>query len=247
MDRDGLIQSIVRALDALELVGSSARGVPLCNLCGALRLKRQTLYNILHTLTKKGFLEKVGRKYRLGPALARLHRVQSEYVMLQRAVRCMMNLSRKTAAEVVLAEHVGGEIIAVLLIPAGPGEIPTNPLPWPLHPYGTGLVFQAYWSEAQLREYRKRHPFSEATTDVAYWKSEDRVDRFLPVIRRRGCLVLRSDPFRLAAPIFDSAGGIRAFISITKPMNLVSPAEERTYRELVCQAAREITFPPPQE
>ena len=47
--------------------------------------------------------------------------------------------------------------------------------------------------------------------------------RFVSVFfRTRASLAVRL----VAAPIFDSAGGIRAFISITKPMHLVSPAKE---------------------
>jgi len=245
MRRRDLVQSIVRGLDVLELVGSANRPIPLYYLCTCLRLKKQTVYNTVHTLTEKGYLEKVGRpaRYHLGPALARVRRVQSDFDMLQRAVPSMMNLSRRTGGEVVLGEYVGGEVACLLRVPPGRREVPTNVAPWPLHSYGTGLVFQAYWSPAELLEYRRRHPFSESS--VGYWKSQKRLDRFLALVRRRGYMVLRNENFRAAAPIFDSTGKIRAFIAVVKPLASISPQEEKTYREWVCQAAGEIMLPPP--
>jgi DNA-binding IclR family transcriptional regulator len=235
----------MRALDVLEHVGVANRPIPLYFLCESLRLKKQTVYNTVRTLTERGYLARAGRRglYRVGPALTRVYRIQSDYDMLQRAVRWMLYLSRRTEAEVVLGEYVGREVVAVLRIPRETAEFPVNFAPSTLHPYGTSLLFHAWWSPAQLRDYRARHPFSES--DTKYWKTSERLDRFLAGVRRQGYLVLPKKDFRVAAPVFDGAGNMRAMIAIMKERRKIPREDEKAYVALVRQAAREITSPAP--
>lgn len=61
-------RTLQRGLDMLELLGTHAEGMALCELAQALRLPRSTAFNLAQTLTKLGYAtqqEDTG-KYRLG-------------------------------------------------------------------------------------------------------------------------------------------------------------------------------------
>lgn len=52
------IQSVSRALDILELLANSSKGLKLQHVASGLGVKRQTAHNLLRTLVHKGFVRK---------------------------------------------------------------------------------------------------------------------------------------------------------------------------------------------
>src|SRR5688572_21427757 len=57
MARNELIQSLLRAVDVLELVAQTDRGMTLAEVCTALDMKSSTVHNILRTLVARDIVE----------------------------------------------------------------------------------------------------------------------------------------------------------------------------------------------
>ena len=74
MPHNELIQSLLRAMDVIELVAQSERGLSLGEVCNSLKLKQPTAHNLIRTLISRDFVEKTTSpvRYRLGPAVTRL-------------------------------------------------------------------------------------------------------------------------------------------------------------------------------
>jgi DNA-binding IclR family transcriptional regulator len=67
-----LIQSITRAADILEAVGSNPRGLTPAEIAAACRLNHNTSYSLINTLGHLGYLQRrpSDGRWVLGPAIA---------------------------------------------------------------------------------------------------------------------------------------------------------------------------------
>src|SRR5512146_598493 len=113
MAHSDLLQSLLRALDILELVARSDDGLTLQELADSLGMKPPTVYNLARTLAARGFLRKVPRpvRYQLGPAMTELVGLQVDHALMQQAPPVMRRLFSDLAiANVVLGKHVAGDV-----------------------------------------------------------------------------------------------------------------------------------------
>ncbi|MGH9022819.1 MAG: IclR family transcriptional regulator [Acidimicrobiia bacterium] len=72
--RDGGVQSVVRALELLEVLASSVDGLGVIDVAGESGLPQATVHRLLATLVGRGFVRQdpASRKYTLGSKLLRL-------------------------------------------------------------------------------------------------------------------------------------------------------------------------------
>lgn len=242
--RHNLVQSVVRSLDVLELIGSSHDGLSVQSVSRCLKLPPSTAYDLLKTLAHRGYLERVDKpiRYRLGEALGVLRRRQSDRDILTRAVPRLFHIARQAECETILGEYIGGEILGILRIPLGEAKVLTMPPTWNLSPYGSGLVFQAFLPEGIVREYRSRHPLSQYNT--GNWASLKSVDDCINRIRRDGYLRIdRGETFRAVAPVFTSRRSIRAIVIALLARAIATPSQKKTALRLVRQSASELSSP----
>ena len=247
MPGNNLVNSVIRALNVMELVGSSPSGTTVRALCSVLNLKKPTVHNLLRTLAARHYLIKTRKpiRYHLGPAVQTLRRMESDRDLIHAARPLLVSLCRQHRADVCLLEYVGSEIVAIMgarTADDGVLEFYNN---WQGKPYGTGLIFQAFWPERLRHEYRARHPLTPAST--ALWTSMAEVDQFLVQIRTCGYLTLDAEAkrpdqatFRVAVPIFES-GEITAALALMKPANEVTPEFRLRCTEKMARAARQLT------
>jgi IclR family acetate operon transcriptional repressor len=86
------VRAVDRALDVLAAFGPGDNELLVADLVKRVGLSRPTLYRLLHTLEKKGFVASSGepQRFRLGPAVARLAHVWSTSLDLATVARPVM-------------------------------------------------------------------------------------------------------------------------------------------------------------
>lgn len=86
------VRAVERALDILSAFAPGDNELLVADLLKRVGLSRPTLYRLLHTLEKKGFVASSGepQRFRLGPAVARLAHVWSTTLDLSAVARPVM-------------------------------------------------------------------------------------------------------------------------------------------------------------
>ncbi len=222
MPHNDLVQSLIRGLDILEIIVRDGDGIALKDISERLELKRPTAYNLLRTLTAKGFLVKHGSppRYAPGAALSELLNDYSRRDYLRRGGEAVSSLFEEIQdATVSIAECVAGQIVSVLrMSPERPGFL-ERPQGRVLHPYGSAsaLVFQAYWGADEREGYRQRHLFWEHGAHI--WENMEQLDHQLAEIREQGCASpsLGDGVFVAAAPVMGRGGDVVAALGIAMP------------------------------
>lgn len=87
------VRAVERALDVLAAFSAGDNELLVADLLKRVDLSRPTLYRLLHTLERKGFVLSSGepQRFRLGPAVARLAHVWSSTLDLSSVARPVMN------------------------------------------------------------------------------------------------------------------------------------------------------------
>ncbi|MGV3570642.1 MAG: IclR family transcriptional regulator [Ramlibacter sp.] len=89
---EGGVRAVERALDVLSAFSAEDGELLVAELVKRVGLSRPTLYRLLHTLEKKGYVVSSGepQRFRLGPAIARLSHVWSSSLDLTEVARPVM-------------------------------------------------------------------------------------------------------------------------------------------------------------
>src|SRR4051812_22217874 len=100
---DGGVRAVERALDVLAAFAPGDQELLVADLLKRVGLSRPTLYRLLHTLEKKGFVASSGepQRFRLGASVARLAHVWSTSVDLTAIARPMMMQAWSFTSETV--------------------------------------------------------------------------------------------------------------------------------------------------
>lgn len=244
------VQSLLRGLKLLTLLGQAPDGLPLHEVARQAELKRPAAHKLLRTLASAGFVshEPSPARYRLGPAAFDLARAQEEAGLLGRAAAALTALHRRyPGATLTLTRCLGGEVMAVLrMSPERPGFLERPAPGGGMSPYSAAspLTFQAFWPADAREEYRRRHPFSEYGAHL--WKSTAALERFLAASRRAGCVepALTGESYLVAAPVFDAGGTVRAAVGARVAAAGCTAEAKRRLRTAVIGAARELSASP---
>jgi len=237
------IQSVVRALDILELVGSCEAGLPLHGIAHGLGLKKQTAHGLVRTLVIKRYLQRTSSpiRYKLGAVMKGLRVRHAKWNrLLAIATPVVMRLSRQANGSASLGQYLAGE--AITRFQASPAEqMPTKySRGWHMNPYGTGLLLQAYMDEEEIREFRHRQPLEESEAQC-YWGTSALLDRCLGIVRQEGLLTMvRDGLFRAAAPILAPAGDLVGVLTLVRPFSQMPPTEADRCISLLRKAAGQI-------
>jgi len=238
------IQAVSRAADVLELVANSPAGLSLSQIAGA--HPRQTVYGILKTLVYKGLLVKElsPPRYLLAPVMVglRMRQEKLNQDMVRWAMPIVLRLARETGAEVILSQYIGGNVLGRIRIPTIPDARPVILYPWPMRPYGTGLVFQAHMSPAQLADFRRQNPL-EACDQDGFWKSCELIDELIAPLRGGGFLAyVKSSILRVIVPVLGGGGTLAAALSLFKsPVTDISACGASRCIALAVGAAAELS------
>ncbi len=112
MAGSGLVGSVVKALDILQLAAESPSSIRLCDIAERLEMKTPTAHNLVRTLISRNFLVKDrNKRLCIGPAFFELPGRRRRGELLNRAEKVMRRLSVKFPdAVITLGELAGTEI-----------------------------------------------------------------------------------------------------------------------------------------
>lgn len=159
------VKSAMRTLDILEFVVQQRRPMAAHEIATALSIPVSSLAYLLATLCERGYLERSGRSYGAGPALARLHPLSVEPTLAERVQPLVRTL------RIQLNETAGFFVRRGFEIEALASEIGLHALRYtlevgqraPLHSFAAGKALLASMAPAELDEYLAEAPRHEFT------------------------------------------------------------------------------------
>jgi DNA-binding IclR family transcriptional regulator len=232
MAHSNLVQSLERGATIIDLVARSGSGLALAEIADALGVKRPTAFNLTRTLVAKRYLEKTSRPVRflLGPGVLEAAEAWRHRETARQFEGIVRDLAAQTKATVVLAEPLGGEVVAVHLIEKDRPGVVQHSASRRLAPYihASTLCMLAFWPPAEAAAYEARYPFVEYGAGL--WGSEDKLRAFLEETRCRGFLSWEppNSRFLVGAPIFSREGSLLAAVGVSIAMEQRWTAKEKT-------------------
>lgn len=211
------VRAVERALDVLSAFSAEQSELLVSDLVKRVDLSRPTLYRLLHTLEKKGYVVASGepQRFRLGPAVARLAHVWNAGLELADIARPFMLEAWSQTSETV-----------ALFVPREDRRlcIAEMPSPQPLSfrrgvGYSESLVRGA--SGRAILAYTQLAPgqleaFAEGTSVDLAWVREQ-----FPLTRERGYAMGHNElihgAYSVAAPFFDSSGQVAGSLGVFGP------------------------------
>ncbi|MGB7160357.1 MAG: helix-turn-helix domain-containing protein [Tepidisphaeraceae bacterium] len=249
MPHSELVQSLLRAVDVIELVAQSERGLSLGEVCNTLGLKQPTAHNLIRTLIARDFVEKTTSpvRYRLGPAVARLADERQNHSLVRQASLMMNDLFERfrtllpprfgpqEEATLSFSQYIGGEVVMLLrLRMQHPGVLERPKHVMSAYQSAAPLAFQAFWSPEELEDYHGRHPFLDQGAPI--WKTRERLDIFLSRARQLGYVqppIFPAGQFRVAVPIFGDGHRLVGVLGAGIWLKTVITDTRRLVREMI--------------
>lgn len=245
MAHSNFVQSLERGMIIIDLVARSGSGLTLAEIADALGVKRPTAFNLTRTLVAHRYLEKTSRPVRflLGPGVLEAAEAWRHREMARQFEGLVRFLATRIDATVVLAEPLGGEVIAVHLIEKNRPGVVQHSASRRLAPYvhASTLCMMAFWPAADEAAYRARYPFQEYGAGI--WGSEERLQRFLEDARARGRIEWEApnSRFLVGVPVYSREGTLLAAVGVsvalTRPW---SEAEKNAAVETVTAAVARL-------
>ena len=243
-----LINSIIRACNVLECLSDDKDGLKTSDLAARLQLDRSTLYRILLSLEKCGFVEKDEKTgvFTVGIAAIEIGNAclrRMDFIQISKPV--MLDLSMQAQEAVHLGVLSDTEIVFVDKVdsPRSVGMICKIGQRAPVYCTGLGKVLLANQPEAELARIVKAiqlKPFNKQTI-TSKKKFLDELKR----VRTQGYAFDHSehedDAECIGAPIRDHLGHVIAAISISGPQKKIGTPQERQFIDWIVEAASLIS------
>ena len=205
MPKSDMVQSLLKALDILDLVSASVDGIRLNEVVDALDLRKSTAHNLMRTLMSRGYLEQdLNHRVLMGGAVQELWLRRERMAVFQRAEQVVRHLhSLHPAGTVNFCELIGSEISCRMRMSADCPGLLRRPRTHVLNPYASasGLCLQAF--NANYRERMDAlHPLDESSQH--FWKSFQEFTDARKRAVNTGVAVIRAGMrLRIAAPVSD--------------------------------------------
>lgn len=227
----------------VDLVARSGSGLTLAEIADALGVKRPTAFNLTRTLVAHRYLEKTTRpvKFLLGPGVLEAAEAWRHREMARQFEGLVRFLASKIEATVVLAEPLGGEVIAVHLIEKNRPGVVQHSASRRLAPYihASTLCMMAFWPPAEEAAYVARYPFSEYGAGI--WGTEERLRTFLEETRARGFVAWEAPNARylVGVPVYAKEGTLLAAVGVSAAAP--EPWNEEKKAEIVRTVTQAVT------
>ncbi|HHV58124.1 MAG TPA: IclR family transcriptional regulator [Firmicutes bacterium] len=247
MKEENLVQSVNRALAILEALQAAGEGLGVTEIGTRVGLHKSTVYRLLATLARHGYVEQdpATERYSLGLKLVELGTAVLERLELRDLARPylkrLMEASQEVAHLVVLQD---GEVVYIDKVEC-PGPVKMYSQLGrraPAHATAVGKVLLAFLPKAQVDAILARglpRLTPHTITDP------ERLRRELRLIRERG-YALDNEENELgircvAGPIFNHTGQVVAAFSISGLALRLLPAKLEELGGLVRETSREIS------
>ena len=234
------VRAVDRALDILSAFQGVDGGLSAADLLKRVDLSRPTLYRLLRTLERKGFVVASGdpQRFRLGPAVARLaHSWNASLKLSDVAEPAMRRVWEQTGETVALFVPEGLMRLCVAEVPSQQALNFRRGIGYRerllLGASGRSILAQFYDS-VDLEAYA-----DGLQVDLAACRDE------LARVRRRGYAVSRNELIQgavaIAAPIFDKSGRVAGSLGVFGPTVRLPEARVEAFARLVVQEAGAIS------
>ncbi|HSB78035.1 MAG TPA: IclR family transcriptional regulator [Candidatus Methylomirabilis sp.] len=237
-------KSLVKGLAVIETLAGNARPLTAVELSQQLKLARPTLYRILATLLRRGFVIREDGKPYFRSSLKLLdlgHQVLECTDLLEAARPVLRDLAAQFRETVHLAVEEEGRMVYLDKV-EGSGPFCTNSRPGrrvPMHCTGLGKAVLAHLPADKVRSILTQHGMHPETPRTILTMAG--MERELARVRRQGYAiddVEFEDGVRcVGAPVFDHRGVPIAAISVSAPVSRMS----RTRAQQVGSILREAT------
>ena len=215
------IQSLERALDILEMLGSHPQGVQVKDLSKELLLNKSTVSRMLYTLGERGYVQKKeDGSYRLGIRLVELCSLHLNSLQLKtEALPSMERLRNQTGLIIHLGALDDGEVVYLEKMTSFTNirmysQIGKRAY---IHSTGLGRAILSAMSNKEVLQILKEKGMPAVTEKTCV--DEEEMLRQLDEIRSRGYAIDDEENeigMRcVAAPIFDYRGKVIAAVSAT--------------------------------
>lgn len=241
-------RSLAKALALIETLASSPQPLTAIQLNRALKLTRPTIYRILKTLARHGFVtrEEEGPFYRLSFKLLDLgHRVLERTDLLAAARPVLRKLGMQCRETVHLAVPEEGRMVYLDKL-EGSGPFCTNSRlgrSVPMHCTALGKAILASFPSQRVRAILSRHGMPRRTPRTIVGALA--MDRELGRVRRQGYAIddveFEEGVRCVGAPILDHRGIPIAAISVSAPVSRMPLVRAHEVGGLVRQGAAGVS------
>lgn len=249
LSENELVKSSARTLDILTLLANKSEGMKLTDIGEELGIPLSSIYGLIKTLERKGFLLHNSRnsQYLLGPKILQLsHLFRSQLDLVKYAEPVMDRLRRVTSETTSLSVLQGDKIVFIHKRIAEEVLRVVNPVGTTLyaHATGSGKVLLAFLNEEEVEQIYRNEKLTKVTPNTIGLKS-DLMSRLAEI---RKCNYAYDDEeselgvWAVASCILSEAERPLAALSIVGPTNRISKKDTSDWNQLVREGAREISL-----
>ena len=211
------VRAVERALDVLAAFGPAHHDLLVADLVKIVGLSRPTLYRLLHTLEKKGFVTSSGepQRFRLGPAVAKLAHVWSATLDLSALARPVMTETWTFTTETVALFVARGDMRLCVAEMPSPQPISFRRGVGYTEKLVRGASGRAILAYTPLQTGQLEAFAAGTNSDLAWLRDQ------LATTRERGYAMghneLIQGAYAVAAPFFDSTGTVAGSLGVFGP------------------------------
>lgn len=234
------IQSVARAIQLIDCFDSRRPILSLAEICDIVELNKSTVYGILYTLSKYGYIDKDPKsgKYMLGRELANKGMLVngSQYGNLEAAsVKYLKQLTLRYKVTSYLFSYAGGQLTCLeMLIPNDSSYGAVSSVlgrKMAYHAAASGKVVMAHFTEQQMEKHLQKKPLYRFTASTLTEPEAIRNDARDTL--RGGYAHERNevddDLSALSVPIYDNSGTLIGTLSISGQTEWI----DKTLEEMV--------------
>lgn len=232
MANNNLVNSLLKGLDILTLVGRSENGMRLSGIAELMGLKVPAVHNLIRTLLERGFLEKRnGNLLYIGPVLMDIAGIQQDSSIAKAAEKVLQSLHETLPRGVVVfGVATPREIRQIFRISYDRPRVLQRFSGDCFHLYSSaaGLLGLAFANEVSRLLLEERHPFAEFGLHL--WRDRAHLECFLEDVRSSKVAICPFDSdmfFRVSVPVFDSAKRLLAVIGASISADKVSTQKDK--------------------
>lgn len=242
------VQSVDRALQILDILQESPKGLGVTELSRQLNVSKSTAHRLLMSLLKKGFVkqDEESQKYQLGLKLIELSQTVSDNLDLRKVASNFLYYLAKTTGETAhLVIMDNNEIVYIDKIESSEtirmfSNVGKRAL---MHCTGVGKAILAFLPQAKINEIIDEKGLQKFTEKTIVDKEE--MLAHLKEIKNRG-YSFDDEEHELgikcaAAPIFNHNGEVVAGISVAGPIMRVNDEKLETIASEVLRVSKEIS------
>lgn len=242
------VQSLIRAIDILDLVSKNKEGINVTEISDQLNLHKSTAYRLLSTLEYKNFVKKdKNKKYKVGKRVIEIGYQALNNIDLRKEMRPILQKLGEITEETI---HLGVlDNFKVFYI----DKVETSHTirmyssigkGGPLYCTGIGKALLAFSEQEYINRFLKQVKFVKYTDNTITHKKELKDE--LEKIKKSGYAIdnmEHEDNIRcVAAPILDYSGDLIAAISISAPTQRMSMKRATKLSKLIVDNTKKMSL-----